>query len=96
MEAQEPRWDPSPFVCRRDGYVATSLHRAKNVSWAATFVVLLFLATFAKKFGDMPSEFFIYLSVAVMTAVFAVTFFVLDWTGVGEDSENEEELSSRA
>lgn len=74
------------------GYVAHSLHRAKNVSWATTFVFLSLLAPFAEKLGTLPGEFFVYLSLAVMTSVFAITFFVLNWTGGDGGNDNEERV----
>ncbi len=77
------------------GYVAQTLHRAKNASWVATFVFLSVLAPLARRFEAVPSEFFVYLSTAVMLAVFVVTFFILNFGGSNE-SEEDERASSRA
>lgn len=69
------------------GFVAQTLHRAKNASWVATFVFLSGLAPFARRFDHVPSEFFVYLTTSVMLLVFVVVFFALNWSDSRDDED---------
>lgn len=74
-----------------EGYVAQALIRAKSASWVTTFVLLSGFTVAAKGFEDVPAQFWIQLTVAVMLAVFAGVFLVLD-----RGDEPEPESTPRA
>ena len=71
-----------------DGYLATVFKQAMAKSWSVTFVLLVFLEVFVKeRWLWLPSEFFIQVVVAIMLAVFSVTFFYLSRADSEDDFE---------
>lgn len=72
----------------RDGYVADVLARAHIVSWAVTFFVLVVLRHFAESVEGLPPGFFFEVVLAIMLAVFSVSFLVLDRSVAEDDPED--------
>lgn len=71
-----------------DGYLATVLKQAMSKSWTVTFIFLTFLEVFVKeRWLWLPSEFFIQVVLALMLAVFSLTFFYLSRANGGDDYE---------
>lgn len=72
---------------RKDGFVADSVARAHLASWIVTFVLLSVLAQQTDRFGDLPPEFFLEVTLAVMLGVFGVVFLYLSRTPEEDDLE---------
>lgn len=73
---------------RRDGFVAESVARAHLASWIVTFVLLSVFAQQADRFGELPPEFFLESTLAVMLGVFGVVFLYLSRTPGEDDLED--------
>jgi len=61
-----------------EGYVAETFHRAKNVSWVTTFILLSGLVTAASRFESVPAEFFLQVTIAAMLGVSSGAFLFLN------------------
>lgn len=75
----------------RDGFVADVLARAHIVSWTVTFFVLVLLRSLAGRFEGLPPGFFFEAVLAIMLAVFSVSFLVLDRSASEDDPEDDPE-----
>jgi hypothetical protein len=62
----------------RDGFVREIVARAQMISWGATFFVLVALSRLENRLEGLPPGFLFEAVLALMLAIFAVSFLVLD------------------
>lgn len=68
-----------------ESYVGTTIKTAMFRSWLVTFILLSVIAPFAGKHAEIPSQFFLQLTLATMLGVFSGVFFFLNADGGAAD-----------
>lgn len=72
-----------------DGYVMSVLRRAMRHSWQISWVVLIFADVFVRKrFPEIPVGFAMQATIALMTGLVAISFFVILKAEGADDGED--------
>lgn len=71
-----------------DGYLAMVTKQAMAKSWQVIWILLVLFEIVADEFLlTLPTEFFVQCIIAIMLAIFSITFFYLSWVDSREDYE---------
>lgn len=71
-----------------DGYLATVTKQSMAKSWIVIWVMLMLFEAIADDFLlTLPTEFFVQCIIAIMLAIFSITFFYLTWADDQADFE---------